>query len=378
MAASLTLAAKEDPNEPRRRRRRAWAGRAPVAASAPGFERRLDGGGSAVGSRAEGDALAGERELDLLARLVDPPLDGGERDLERVGDLGVREPDDVAQQQRHLQVDVQLARPRARRRRSPRPARTARRAPRAAAMSSRFDDRARPALERAQLVEHAVLRHLEEPGREPAAEREARQALVDAEEDLLRQVLGERAVADEPEDVVEDRRLVRADDEREGPLVTSLGLPQDAEIRLWQRQVGGSIAPRIVEMEGSAALRRLEQGRLPSSPPAASMPEQAAGPSARGRRARRRPRAPRSREVTTSGTGFVVCAVCGLTPSGSSICSALPWSAVTRQTPPARVTRLDDRAEARVGRLDGRDRRPGSTPVWPTMSGFAKLTTAKR
>ena len=56
---------------------------------------------------AEGDALAGERDLDVLARLEDPPLDGRERDLERVGDLVVREPDDVAQEQRHLQVDGQ-------------------------------------------------------------------------------------------------------------------------------------------------------------------------------------------------------------------------------------------------------------------------------
>jgi hypothetical protein len=39
---------------------------------------------------------------------VDPPLDRGERDLERVGDLGVREADDVAEQERHLQVDAQV------------------------------------------------------------------------------------------------------------------------------------------------------------------------------------------------------------------------------------------------------------------------------
>src|SRR5206468_2108362 len=52
-------------------------------------------------------ALAGERELNVLARLVDPPLDRRERDLQRVRDLRVREADDVAEQQRHLQVDVQ-------------------------------------------------------------------------------------------------------------------------------------------------------------------------------------------------------------------------------------------------------------------------------
>ena len=81
-------------------------------------------------------------------------------------------------------------------------------------MSSSEHDGTRPALARAQLVEHAVLRHLEEPGRELRAEREPREPLEDPEEDLLRQILGERPIADEPEDVVEDGRLVRAQDER--------------------------------------------------------------------------------------------------------------------------------------------------------------------
>jgi hypothetical protein len=95
------------------------------------------------------------------------------------------------------------------------------------------DERPRPPLARAQLVEHAVLRHLKEPRRELRPERELRQALEDAEEDLLRQILGERPVsAYEPEHVVEDGRLVSAQDEREGSLVTPLRLPQDAEIRL--------------------------------------------------------------------------------------------------------------------------------------------------
>ena len=88
---------------------------------------------------------------------------------------------------------------------------------------------------RTQLVEHAVLGHLEEPGRELRAERELRQALVDPQEDLLRQILGEGAVsAHEPEHVVEDGRLVSAQDERESSLVTPLRLPQDAEIGLGQ------------------------------------------------------------------------------------------------------------------------------------------------
>jgi hypothetical protein len=39
--------------------------------------------------------------------------------------------------------------------------------------------------------------------------------------------------------------------------------------------------------------------------------------------------------VMMNGTGFVVCAVCGLPVSGLSICSALPWSAVTSRMYPA-------------------------------------------
>src|SRR5207247_2341084 len=66
------------------------------------------------------------------------------------------------------------------------------------------DRQPRPALVGAQLVENAVLRHLEQPGRELAPEREPREPLEDAEEDLLGQILGEAAVADDPEDVVED------------------------------------------------------------------------------------------------------------------------------------------------------------------------------
>src|SRR5439155_19253669 len=96
--------------------------------------------------------------------------------------------------------------------------------------------RARAALGGPQLVEDAVLRHLEQPGRELRAERETRQALEDAEEDLLRQILGERAVADHAQDVVVNRNLVGADNEREGSFIAPLRLPQYAMIRLGQRQ----------------------------------------------------------------------------------------------------------------------------------------------
>ena len=62
--------------------------------------------------------------------------------------------------------------------------------------------------------------------------RETRQALKDPEEDFLSQVLCQRPVADEAQDIVEDRHLVGTDDERERPLVAFLCLPQDAKIRL--------------------------------------------------------------------------------------------------------------------------------------------------
>ncbi len=70
-----------------------------------------------------------------------------------------------------------------------------------------------------------------------------------------------------------------------------------------------------------------------------------------------------------------MCAVCGLTPSGSSMTSAFPWSAVIRHTPSAGLDALDDAAERAVGRLDSAVT-AGIEPVWPTMSGFAKFTTA--
>ena len=66
-----------------------------------------------------------------------------------------------------------------------------------------------------------------------------------------------------------------------------------------------------------------------SSRPAARS-RAAAGSSGRRRRGRRRRAAPTPGTVTITGTGFSECAVFGL-PSGSSMWSALPWSAVIRQ-----------------------------------------------
>ncbi len=58
------------------------------------------------------------------------------------------------------------------------------------------------------------------------------ETVVDAQEDVLRQVLGEGPIADHPQDVVEDRRLVRDDERREGTRVTTLRLAEDRELRL--------------------------------------------------------------------------------------------------------------------------------------------------
>src|SRR5215217_3917913 len=68
----------------------------------------LDRGVRGLGLVAEGDALTGKRQLDFLARLVDAPLDRRQGDFERVRDLRVRETDDVAEQQGHLQLDVEV------------------------------------------------------------------------------------------------------------------------------------------------------------------------------------------------------------------------------------------------------------------------------
>ena len=94
------------------------------------------------------------------------------------------------------------------------------------------NDDVRPALARAQLIEDAVLRHLEEPRRELASQREPRQRLEDAQEDLLRQILRVRAITRQAEDVVEDGRSVRADDLGKRGLVPALSAAEDSGIRL--------------------------------------------------------------------------------------------------------------------------------------------------
>ena len=70
------------------------------------------------------------------------------------------------------------------------------------------------------------------------------EALVDAEEDLLAQVLGERGVAaDEPEDVVVDRSLVGAHQLSECFRVAPARSSQLFGIRLWDRHKFVTIQP---------------------------------------------------------------------------------------------------------------------------------------
>ena len=72
-----------------------------------------------------------------------------------------------------------------------------------------------------------------------------------------------------------------------------------------------------------------------------------AAPSARDRRARRRSRSSPRRRDDERHRVRRVRGVRAETPSASSICSALPWSAVTRQTPPSSVTRSTTRPRQR-------------------------------
>ena len=77
-----------------------------------------------------------------------------------------------------------------------------------------------------------------------------------------------------------------------------------------------------------------------------------------------------------NGTGFVVCAVCGPPVAGSSIISALPWSAVTSTWAPTRsaAARMRPRLSSIVSTAV---MTAGMTPVWPTMSALAKLLSRK-
>ena len=85
------------------------------------------------------------------------------------------------------------------------------------------------------------------------------------------------------------------------------------------------------------------------------------------RPSRRRTAAP----TMQKGTGFVVWAVKGW-PFSSSICSALPWSAVMRATPPRSVVAFTTWA-THVSTVSTAATAASKTPVWPTMSQLAKF-----
>ena len=64
-------------------------------------------------------------------------------------------------------------------------------------------------------------------------------------------------------------------------------------------------------------------------------------------------------------------------PSGSSMWSALPWSAVIDAGAALRVHRLDHLRPGSASTVSIAFTAAGITPVWPTMSGLAKLMIPK-
>ena len=71
-----------------------------------------------------------------------------------------------------------------------------------------------------------------------------------------------------------------------------------------------------------------------------------------------------------AGTGNVVCAVWGSPVSSSRINSALPWSAVTNNTPPARIT-ADSKRPRHWSTASTACAAACRSPLCPTMSAFA-------
>ena len=90
-----------------------------------------------------------------------------------------------------------------------------------------------------------------------------------------------------------------------------------------------------------------------------------------------------ARPTSTNGTGFSECAVTAC-PSASRSSSALPWSAVIASSAPGPA---GSRASTVSIAATIRARQPSitvsasivasQTPVWPTMSGFAKFATIR-
>ena len=80
--------------------------------------------------------------------------------------------------------------------------------------------------------------------------------------------------------------------------------------------------------------------------------------------------------MTITGTGLSECAVFG-EPSGSSMSSALPWSAVMTSAPPVAWTAATT-SPRHASTVSTAFTAAGMTPVWPTMSALAKLMIPKR
>ena len=76
--------------------------------------------------------------------------------------------------------------------------------------------------------------------------------------------------------------------------------------------------------------------------------------------------------VRIAGTGFVVCAVCGLIPSSWRSFSAFPWSAMIRHTPPARATASTTRPR-HASVVSTASTTAGITPVWPDHVGVREV-----
>ncbi len=151
-----------------------------------------------------------EGELNLVARAVDPPLDrgaAGRRAPPRsrcTRDRPRRAAPAPSSGRRSA------ARPRSRARGSARTARPAARNGRCQ-LGNELDG-LQTVLPRPDVVEHDVLRDLEDPGAELRAKRVLRQRPPGADEHLLCQVLGELTVADRAQHVVEDGQVVRPHD----------------------------------------------------------------------------------------------------------------------------------------------------------------------
>ena len=76
--------------------------------------------------------------------------------------------------------------------------------------------------------------------------------------------------------------------------------------------------------------------------------------------------------MTMTGTGLVVWAVKGSPLAGSTIWSALPWSAVTMALPPW-ATMASTTWPTHWSTVFTALTAASITPVWPTMSQLAKL-----